>query len=144
MKYLKLFENFDNEDISKIDWIFKNYKSDEVENLNADIDDSVSGGIVLRVSWRDKSGYNNFNIFSGKDDNNRIAIMGDYDNWPIISDSEFNRYKKGVQEISDYLDSMDNVSKSSIGDDIDLDINIDDINHMEAQDNIKNLLKDQQ
>lgn len=142
MKYLKLFENFDNEDISKIDWIFKNYKSDEVENLNADIDDSVSGGIVLRVSWRDKSGYNNFNIFSGKDDNNRIAIMGDYDNWPIIGDSEFNRYKKGVQEISDYLDNVDNLSKSSIGDDIDLDINIDDINHMEAQDNIKNLLKD--
>jgi hypothetical protein len=142
MKYLKLFENFDDKDISKIDWIFKNYKSDEVESLNADVNDSASGGIVLVISWSDKSGYNNFNIFSGKDGNNRIAIMGDYDNWPIISDSEFNRYKKGVQEISDYLDSVDNLSKSSIGDDIDLDINIDDINHMEAQENLKSLFKE--
>jgi hypothetical protein len=141
MRYLKLFENYDDKDLSKIDWIFKNYKSDEVKGLNADINDSASGGIVLAISWRDKSGYNSFNIFSGKDGNNRVATMGSYDNWPIITDSEFNRYKKGVQEISDYLDSVDNVSKSSIGDNINLNIDINDINYMEAQENLKNLLK---
>lgn len=155
MKYLKRYnegffdyfkskkKTLDNKDISKLNWIFKNYKSDEVGFLNASIEDSATGGIVLRISWSDNSGHNHFNIFSGEDGDNRIATMSsNYDKWPVISDSDFNNYKKNIQEISDYLDNTENISKSSVGDGIDLNIDEDEINYMEAQENLKKLFKE--
>lgn len=158
MKYLSKYDKFNelfgifkkdknNDWKSKLEWIFNNYKKEDFVTLNAEIEKSASGGEVLSINWVREGDWNNhYNIFSGeksKDGLNRLATDGDYEEWPVISDKDYNRYKEKIQEISDYLDEKEHISSSSVGiGEIDLKIDELDIAKMDIDEKIKKYFKD--
>lgn len=155
MKYLKKYDKYNElfdffkkgkDWKSKLEWIFNNYKKEDFATLNAEIEKSASGGEVLTINWgREGDWGNHYTIFSGeksKDGLNRFATDGDYDEWPVVSDEDYKRYKQKIQEISDYLDDTEHLSSSSIGPgNIDLDIDEYEVKQMMANDELRKAFK---
>lgn len=126
MKYVKTFELFgfgkkkkqpDDPQTWKIrlEWILENYlKKSKYQSLDAD----YRNGTYM-VSYSNKYGFHHISIIKDEKDNvYRVSYnaSGQIDNWPIISEDEYEKYRKGIMEISDYLDEKENISRSSVDD----------------------------
>lgn len=127
MKYVKTFElfgfgkkkNFDESDWEEsLKWIFDNYKSNKINSLDAN-HDKYSCSVYW---WIGNDNYH-ITLFDGNKygkNNDYVVSFGSLklpvDQWPKITKQEYEKYRKGIVEISDYLDEKENISSSSVDD----------------------------
>lgn len=111
MKYIKTFELFDffqkkgpkMEWREALDFLMDNYKSVKINSIKVDDDYST-------ISWSYKSNdYRSSIVRIG--DEYKHASLSPMKDWPEISEQDFNRWYKGLEEISDYLDEQDKYFK---------------------------------
>jgi len=126
-KYLKTYEGFKdffrkkekvdpNDWEASLEWIYVNYRSGKMSSLNAD-----HGEYGCRVSWFLGNNHYSIHLFDG----NKYGKDNDYsvshkmlpaDQWPVLTKKQYDKYRKYILEISDYLDNRENISDSTVDD----------------------------
>lgn len=124
--YIKTFESYSKQDWeSQLNWVHNKYKSrDGIEFLDAN---HSNGGYLLNWKTNDGQWYR-YNIFTDTNGEMKLSITLYKSNYSsstneliTLNKQQYDKVKKVILEISNYLDDSENLSDSTISDIFDTD-----------------------
>tara|TARA_R110000772_G_scaffold20466_2_gene56770 strand:- start:73942 stop:75174 length:1233 start_codon:yes stop_codon:yes gene_type:complete len=123
-----------------LEWIYNNYKTDKMKFLSAEHSDHS-----CTISWvigNEMYGFYCHQISKyGKEDDYSITYGSlDIKDWPKLTKKQYDKYRKYIIDISDYLDDRENISGSTI-DDI-LNTSKEEVDGMKAMSDLKKYINE--